>query len=112
MNFPEVSSLEEAMFLAPVPQFASIAEERHHRQGHRRITIADADGRFMAQWRREHPQDMVNMHILWKEKQVDRRAKRAGKRQRRAEYDERWLYIVSSTALENTPSDDDSMNGD
>ncbi|KAK1613268.1 hypothetical protein QYE76_036941 [Lolium multiflorum] len=127
MNFPEVSSLEEATFLAPVPQFASAAEERHHRQGQRRITIAEVDEQFMAQWRREHPQDMVNMRNFWKEKQVERRAKRVGKRQRRAEYeaeyakgdasawspnDERWLYIISTTASEDTPSDDESIDWD
>jgi hypothetical protein len=95
MNFSEVSSLEEAMFLAPVPQFASIAEERHHRQGQRRITIAEVDEQFMAQW--EHPQDVVNMRIFWKEKQVERRAKRAGKRQRRVEYEAEYAKRDAST---------------
>jgi hypothetical protein len=58
---------------------------------------------------------------------VKRRAKRMGKRQRRAEYeaeyakgdalawspnDERWLYIISTTTSEDTPSDDESIDWD
>jgi hypothetical protein len=64
MNFPEVSSLEEAMFLAPVLQFASAAEEWNHRQGQRRVTTAEADERFMAHWRKEHPHNVENMRIF------------------------------------------------
>jgi hypothetical protein len=62
------------------------------------------------------------MRAFWKEKQVERRAKRAGKRQRRAdieaEYakgeastldpnDDQWLDIMSTIASEDIANDEE-----
>jgi hypothetical protein len=81
----------------------------------------------MVEWRRDHPEDVATTRAFWKERQSERREKRAGKRQRRAEYeaeyakgdasawspnDERWLYIISTTASDDTPSDDASIDWD
>jgi hypothetical protein len=78
----------------------------------------------MAQWRRDHPGDVAATRAFWKEKQAYRRERRAGKRQRRAEYDaeyakgeastwgendERWFSYLSSTASEDTPSEDEDF---
>lgn len=125
MNFPEVRSLTEAESLAPEPLLRSEGDARRYRQGQRRIAIAQADEQFMAQWRRDHPEDVAPMRSFWKEKQAERREKRAGKRQRRAEYeaeyakgeastwdpnDDRWVDIVSTTASEDTASDEEDFD--
>jgi hypothetical protein len=49
MNFPEVRSLTEAESLAPESQLRSEGDAQRYRQGQRRIAIAEADERFMAQ---------------------------------------------------------------
>jgi hypothetical protein len=64
-------------------------------------------------------------HAFWKEMQAERKAKRAGKRQRRTEYeaeyakgevpkwapnDDRWVNCISTTASEDTPSDEEDFN--
>jgi hypothetical protein len=71
----------------------------------------------MAQWRRDHPEDVQATRAFWKEKQSVRREKRAGKRQRRAKYEAEcakaeastclhddgwWMRNLSSTSLEDT----------
>jgi hypothetical protein len=122
MNFTEVRSLAEAENLAMQPHFVSEADARRHRQGQQRIAIAEADERFMEQWRRDHPEDVQAMRGFWEQKKAERRAVRAEKRQRKAailekyakgeawtldENSERWLDIIKSTASEDTKSDSD-----
>ncbi|KAM0850411.1 hypothetical protein ACQ4PT_053103 [Festuca glaucescens] len=60
MNFLEVRSLTEAESLAPEPPLRSEGEARRYRQGQRWIGIAQADEKFMAQWRRDHPKDVAD----------------------------------------------------
>ncbi|KAK1609139.1 hypothetical protein QYE76_032812 [Lolium multiflorum] len=125
MNFPEVRSLTEAQSLSTEPLLRSQGEARRYRSGQRRIDTTEADEQFMAQWRRDHPGDVEATHAFWKEKQTYMRERRAGKRQRRAEYeaeyakgeastwgedDERWLWNLSSTASEDTPSEDEDFD--
>jgi hypothetical protein len=57
----------------------------------------------MAQWRRDHPEDVSTMHAFWKEKQVDRRTKKAGKQQTRAETEAEYAKGEASTL---DPKDD------
>ena len=64
MNFPEIRSLTEAESLAPEPPLRSEGEARRYRQGQRRIAIAQADEQFMAQWRRDHPEDVATTHAF------------------------------------------------
>ncbi|KAK1611313.1 hypothetical protein QYE76_034986 [Lolium multiflorum] len=125
MNFPEVRSLTEAQSLSTEPLLRSQGEARRYRSGQRRIDTTEADEQFMAQWRRDHPGAVEAERAFWKEKQTYRRERRAGKRQRRAEYeaeyakgeastwgedDERWLWNLSSTASEDTPSEDEDFD--
>ncbi|KAK1648097.1 hypothetical protein QYE76_065902 [Lolium multiflorum] len=87
------------------------------------IDTTETDEQFMAQWRRDHPGDVEATRAFWKEKQTYMREGRAGKRQRWAEYeeyakerrrhgedDERWLWNLSSTASEDTPSKDEDFD--
>src|SRR5664279_2037495 len=55
MNFPEIVSQAQAERVAPQPRFVSQEDERRRRQGQRRLAIAEADERDMAQWRSVHP---------------------------------------------------------
>ena len=127
MNFPEVRSLVEAERHTSEPHFVSQEEARRHRHGQWRIAIAEADERFMAQYRRDHPEDVQFERAFWKQKKHERRAARAAKRQRKAAIKEeyakgsastldpnsnQWLDIVSSTASEDTDSDLDSDDWD
>ena len=127
MNFPEVSSLAEAERRASEPHFVSQEEVRRHRHGQRWISIAEADERFMAQYRRDHPEDVQFERAFWNQKKQERRAARAAKRQRKAAINEeyakgsastldpnsdQWLDIVSTTASEDTDSDPDSDDWD
>ena len=79
----------------------------------------------MAQWRRDHPGAVEAERAFWKDKQTYRREKRAGKRQRtaavEAEYakgeastwgedDERWSWNLTTTASEDTPSEDEDFD--
>jgi hypothetical protein len=122
MNFTEVRSLAEAECLPTQLHFMAAADARRHRQGQRRIAIAEVDERFMAQWRRDHPEDVQAMRAFWEQKKAERRAARGGEEaeegchsggvcQRRGvdthENSERWLDIIKSTASEDTESDSD-----
>ena len=79
----------------------------------------------MAQWRRDHPGAVEAERAFWKDKQTYRRERRAGKRQRKAEVeaeyakgeastwgenDERWLWNLTTTASEDTPSEDEDFD--
>ncbi|KAK1614926.1 hypothetical protein QYE76_020443 [Lolium multiflorum] len=121
LNFPEVRSLTEAESLSTEPLLRSEGEAQRFRDGQRRIDTTEADEQFMAQWRRDHPGDVAATRAFWKEKQTEReeggkagrRADRRGVRQRRGvnrgENDERWFQYLSSTASEDTPSEDEDF---
>jgi hypothetical protein len=83
-------------------------------------SIDEADERFMAHWRRGHPEDVEYMHAFWEQKKAERRAVSAEKRRRKAaileEYakeveltlyhdSNQWLDVISTTASEDTDSD-------
>ncbi|KAK1603598.1 hypothetical protein QYE76_016372 [Lolium multiflorum] len=100
-------------------------EARRYRAGQRRIDTTEADEQFMAQWRRDHPGDVEATRAFWKEKQTYGRERRAGKRQRKAEVeaeyakgeastwgenDERWSWNLTTTASEDTPSEDEDFD--
>ncbi|KAK1602676.1 hypothetical protein QYE76_017739 [Lolium multiflorum] len=53
-----------------------------HELNFREIDTTEADEKFMARWRRDHPGDVAATRAFWKEKQAYRRERRAGKRQR------------------------------
>ena len=121
MNFTEVRSLAEAESRATEPHFVLQEDARRHRMMQRRIAIAEADERFMSQYKRDHPEDVEFERAFWNQKKAERRAARAAKRQRRAailaEYakgstssldensDRWWEDLLSSTASEDTDSD-------
>jgi hypothetical protein len=65
MNFPEIVSRAQADAVASQPHFVSQEDERRHRQGQRRLAIAEADERAMAQWRRDHPEDVEYECEFW-----------------------------------------------
>lgn len=52
MNFDDVSSLEEAKFVAPASHLVTEEDRRRHRQAKWRLTIAEHDERAMPEWRR------------------------------------------------------------
>jgi hypothetical protein len=79
MNFPEARPLTKAESLTPKLPLHSEGQMRRYRQRQRWISIAQTDAQFMAHWHRDHPEDVATMRTFWKEKQVERRAKRAGK---------------------------------
>ena len=120
MNFPEVRSLAEAEDRATQPHFVSQEDVRRHRQMQRRIAITEADEQFMSRYRRDHPEDVEFERAFWNQRKAERRAARAAKRQRKAaileeyakgsastldENSEQWLEVISSTASEDTDSD-------
>ncbi|KAK1682477.1 hypothetical protein QYE76_043325 [Lolium multiflorum] len=110
MNFPEVG-LDGSSSLSSY-YFAHEAAV-----GRRRIDTTEADEQFMARWRRDHP-GVEATRAFWEEKQTYRREKRAGKRQGRlqrrgvdmGENDERWLWNLTTTASEDTPSEDEDFD--
>jgi hypothetical protein len=49
LNFPDVSSLVEAEFLAPLPRLVTNEDRRRHRHAQRCFLIAEHDERLMQQ---------------------------------------------------------------
>lgn len=121
MNFTQVRSLAEAESRATAPRFVSQEEAQRYRMTQRRIAIAEEDEQFMSRYKRDHPEDVAYERAFWNQKKVERRARRAAKRQRRAaieaeyakganstldENSDRWGDLISTTASEDTDSDE------
>ncbi|KAM0898446.1 hypothetical protein ACQ4PT_021924 [Festuca glaucescens] len=58
-NFLDIESLVEAELVAPEPRLVSCEEKRRHQLAMERLAITEADECAMAQWRRDHPEDML-----------------------------------------------------
>nr|XP_020170447.1 uncharacterized protein LOC109755982 [Aegilops tauschii subsp. strangulata] len=84
MNFQDVWTCEQAQAVAPPPRIITDADRHEHRRRQRRLLIAEADKRAMAEWRQRHPEDVANEHAFWAEKRARQRAERADRRRRKA----------------------------
>jgi hypothetical protein len=103
LNFPEVESAEEAQFLAPPPLLETREERRNHERIMRRISIAEADERMMAEHRRLHPKDVAREEGFWVHKKQERRAACAEKMRKKA-----WIEAEYNNS--NTKLDDEDLH--
>ncbi|KAE8799519.1 Glutamyl-tRNA(Gln) amidotransferase subunit A [Hordeum vulgare] len=127
MNFHDFYTREQAQALAPSPCRITHQDREDHRRRQRRLLIAEADERAMAEWRRRHPEDVAAENAFWAERTARCRAERDDRRRRKAlaisEYevvnidgtsffgsdDERWDDIWLDTS---DTEDDDEDNSD
>ena len=95
LNFQNVQSLEEALFLAdqPADRVVTDEERRRHRHIQRRIRIAEEDERAMEAWRLAFPEDVILEEKFFARKREEREAARAERRARREERRERHRAI-------------------
>lgn len=100
MNFDDVNSLEEAEFVAGPPRLITDEDRRRHRLVQRRLTIAEADERAIAAWKREFSDDVQAEIKFYAAKRANRSAKRADRHRRKA-------FIKAQMEGPCTISDDD-----
>jgi hypothetical protein len=74
MNFPNVESLEEAEFLAPLPRLLIDDDRARHLQEQRRLAITERNERLMQQWSEEHQGDIQDEEAFYAAKRTERRA--------------------------------------
>nr|XP_020198525.1 uncharacterized protein LOC109784347 [Aegilops tauschii subsp. strangulata] len=75
MNFPDVSS-QRAQDLAPLPRLFTDKDRRVHQRRQRRLTIAEMDVEALVVWRERFPQDIVDERQFYKQRRLERDARR------------------------------------
>ena len=75
MNFPNVSS-QRAQDLAPLPRLFTDEDRRVHRRRQRRLAIAEKDVEALVVWRGGFPQDIVDERQFYKQRRLERDARR------------------------------------
>jgi hypothetical protein len=99
LNFPEIQSRTEVVFLAPPPLTA--CEQRRHECAQLWLSIAKADERRMEEWCRLCPGDVDYELTLWANMAAEKRRRRA-----RAEKRHRKRFIEAQlNGLSKIPSD-------
>ncbi|SPT16417.1 unnamed protein product [Triticum aestivum] len=76
MNFPDVSTSQQAQDLAPLPRLFTDDDRRDNRRWQRRLAIVEMDVEAMAVWRERFPQDIVNERQFYKQRRTEREARR------------------------------------
>ncbi|KAE8812720.1 Glutamyl-tRNA(Gln) amidotransferase subunit A [Hordeum vulgare] len=75
---------EQAHAVAPPSHLITEQDREEHRWQQRRLLIAEADERAMAEWRQRYPQDVANENAFWAEWTARRRAEQAAMRRWKA----------------------------
>ncbi|XP_020188495.1 uncharacterized protein [Aegilops tauschii subsp. strangulata] len=76
MNFPDMSTSQQAQDLSPLPRLFTDEDRRDHRRRQRRLAIAEMDVEAMAVWCERFPQDIVNERQFYKQRRTEREARR------------------------------------
>ena len=75
MNFPDMSS-QRAQDLAPLPRLFTDEDRRVHRRRQRRLAIAEKDVEALVVWRGGFPRDIVDERQFYKQRRLERDARR------------------------------------
>ena len=75
MNFFNVSN-QRAQDLAPLPRLFTDEDRRIHRRRMRRLTLAEMDVQALVVWRKRFPQDIVDERQFYKQRRLERDARR------------------------------------
>ena len=84
LNFPNVSTLERAQELAPLPRLSTDEDRRDNRRREHHLGIAEMDEEAMVLWLQHFPQDIIKEREFY----AQRRAERDKRRAERAAYRE------------------------
>ena len=75
MNFPDASS-QRAQDLAPLPWIFTDEDRRVHQRWQRRLAIAEKDVEALVVWRERFPRDIVDERQFYKQRRLERDARR------------------------------------
>jgi hypothetical protein len=85
LNFPEIQSHAEAVFLAPSPLIETACKQRRHERTQLWLSITEVDERGMEEWRRLYPTDVDYELTFWANKAAENRRRRAARAEKRHE---------------------------